>query len=562
LNHVVYDCSIPPQAQADSLLLGLLVFGIAGLSLSAILVATMLNGLFTQHIPQIGIMKATGATSNRLLQFYLLMTLLIAIASTSLAIAPGILISRNFTPMILRLLGVGAQRLLTPAWMYGLVLVAGIAIPLLFSFLSLLKASGTTVREALDYRGVEQLRDISTRFDAGFGLLRGLDRSLLMAFRNIFRHRARFLLSVGLLAAAGAVFVAGMSTMAGFQAFNAQNEVLRSWDVELRLAATNGDLAVAETELVREVPDVTRVEAWSSFQTSIIPLGQEFNVSSTYPDQGHGSITVSVFPADSLLITVPSLLEGRWLEANETDSVVISQKGLAEDFPDIGSGDSIQLSIAGRLSTLQVVGIAESIGGHGGGIFMTQAAYEAATGISQPNLLRLVTDSHDEATRSTVAQAAERRLADAGVVGRSAASVSISAAAGAGHMLPLIVVFLALSIGISIVGFAGLSSSMGSNVLERTREFGIMRAIGASSATVRRLVVLEGIFIALASCIHRSGICCTSHTDYLPMAGLFQISVLGIVIWLVVVMLGAALATLAPAWRASQLTVREALTYL
>jgi putative ABC transport system permease protein len=50
--------------------------------------------------------------------------------------------------------------------------------------------------------------------------------------------------------------------------------------------------------------------------------------------------------------------------------------------------------------------------------------------------------------------------------------------------------------------------------------------------------------------------------DYLPMSGIFQISIPAVVIWVIVVLLGAALATLAPALRASRLTVREALAYL
>jgi len=55
----------------------------------------------------------------------------------------------------------------------------------------------------------------ATRFDIWLSRLRGLDRSLLMAFRNTFRRRARFLLSVGLLATAGAIFIGGLNTLAG-----------------------------------------------------------------------------------------------------------------------------------------------------------------------------------------------------------------------------------------------------------------------------------------------------------------------------------------------------------
>ncbi|MFZ5643222.1 MAG: FtsX-like permease family protein [Bacillota bacterium] len=554
----------PHQAQADSLLLGLLAFGVAGLLLSAILVATMLNGLFAQQIPQIGIMKAIGAKSSRVLQLYLLLTLVIAVTATALAIVPGILISRAFTPAILTLLGVDAVSLVAPSWMYVVVIAAGVGVPLLFSLASLVKTSRTTVREALDYRGVDRHGDISTRFDAGLGRLRGIDRTVQMAFRNIFRRRVRFLLSVGLLACAGAVFVAGMSTQAGFQASLDREKELRRWDVDVRLADIDQVSAAALTNLVADIPGVTRVEGWSILQTSVIPPGQQISVTRTYPDQGHGSIAVTVVPPDSLLIAPPPLLEGRWLRPGEAGAVVISQAALTKDLPSVQSGDTIHLSIGGRSTSWLVVGVAESVG-HGGGIFTTEEAFKAATGVSQPNLLRIVTDNHDEETRAAVATAAERTLTDAGIVVRSSASVSRSAVAGAGHMLPLILVFLGISFAIGVVGFAGLASTMSTNVLERTREFGVMSAIGAPASTVRRLVVLEGIFIAVVSCVIAAipALLLTAvMIGYMPMSGLFQISVPGVVIWVVVVVVGAALATLAPAYRASRLTVREALTCL
>lgn len=229
----------PHQGQADSLLLGLVAFGVAGLLLSAILVATMLNGLFAQQIPQIGIMKAIGAQSGRVLQLYLLMTLVIAVTATALAIVPGLLISRTFAPTILTLLGIDAESLIAPCWMYIVVVASGVGVPLLFSFASLIKTGRTTVREALDYRGVDRQGDISTCFGARLGLLRGIDRTVLLAFRNIFRRRARLLLSLGLLASAGAVFVAGISVMAGFRAFLERNEELTRWDVDVLLADIN-----------------------------------------------------------------------------------------------------------------------------------------------------------------------------------------------------------------------------------------------------------------------------------------------------------------------------------
>ena len=553
----------PHQAQADSLLLGLLAFGVAGLILSAILVATILNGLLTQQIPQIGMMKAIGASSGRILQLYLLMTLVIALTATAVAFIPGIVISRAFAPIILGLIGIDAESLTAPVWMYGVVDAAGVGVPLLFSLVSLVKTSHTTVRQALDYRGVDRSGGSTTRFGTWLGEVRALDRTALMAFRNLFRRRARLLLSIGLLASAGAVFVAGMSTMAGFQASLERDKELRSWDVEVQLANLDQTSAIAWTDLVADIPNVTRVEGWSTLQTSLIPPGEQYAITRTYPDQGHGSIGVTVVPPDTLLMDPPTLLEGRWLRPGETGAVVIIQSS-SEGLSTLRNSDTIQLSIDGQSTSWSVVGIAAS-GGHGGGFFITQAGFEAATGVSQPNLLRIVTTSHDEETRIAVAQASERALTDAGLVVQSAASISRSAAAGAGHMLPLILVFLGLSIAISVVGFAGLASTMSTNVLERTREFGVMSAIGAPASTVRRLVVIEGIFVAVMSCGFAAipaVLLTLLMNDYLPMPGVFQISASGVVVWVVVVIAGAALATLAPASRAARLTVREALAYL
>jgi putative ABC transport system permease protein len=555
----------PHQAQADSLLLGLLIFGGAGLILSAILVATMLNGLMTQHIPQIGIMKAIGAQSSQVLRFYLLMTLLIGGSATVLAIIPGILMSRVVTPAILTLLGIDAERLTPPGWMYGAVVLAGVGVPLLFSLASLITISRTTVRQALDYRGVAQRASVLTRFDAMLSRLGGRNRMLLMAFRTIFRRRARLLLSVGLLASAGAVFVAGMSTMAGFRAFLDREQAARRWDVDVRMASTDSGAPAAATLAVVDIPGVAHVEGWTMLQTSIVPPGQRVSVTRTYPDTGHGSIAVTVVPTTTLLLDPPALRDGRWLRPGDTSVVVMTERVRTTDLPAVRVGDAIQLSLGGRLTTWQVVGVVEAVAGHGGGLFTTEAGFVAATGLRQPNLLRIVTDSHDEAARTTVAQAAERRLTDAGIIVQSAASVGRMDAASAGHMLPLIVVFLGLAIAMGVVGFAGLASTMSTSIVERIREFGVMSAIGAPAAMIYRLVVLEGLSVALVSCVAAvlpALLLTRVMMAALPMTGIFQVSWAGVMIWGVVVIVGTILATLAPATRAARLTVREALAAL
>jgi putative ABC transport system permease protein len=138
-----------------------------------------------------------------------------------------------------------------------------------------------------------------------------------------------------------------------------------------------------------------------------------------------------------------------------------------------------------------------------------------------------------------------------------------------GHSIILVGVILLIASTIGIVGLIGLGSTMSTSVIERPREFRVMKAIGASDPTIRRWVVFEGIFIAVVSCV--VAVIPAIAITWAMGAGLgnlflgtpipLEVSTPGIVTWILVVIVGAALAALAPAYQAGRLTVREALAY-
>jgi len=557
----------PHQWQADALLLSLLAGGAAALLLSTILVANMLNNLFTQQIPQIGIMKAIGARSMRIGRLYLAMTLLVAAAATLLALAPAILLGRVAVENLLGLLGIRAASLAAPWWTYLVVLAVGLGLPPLMALIPLVKSSRTTVRAAIDHHGLGSKPSAATGVLARLSRIRRLDRGLLMALRNTIRRPARFLLSVGLLASAGMVFVAGMSLSSGTEAIQEEQKEQRNWDVDVQLASPAPMDEV--TTLVGQVPDISRVEGFNIAKTGVAGPGQ-IPLTRTYPDQGHGRVSVTAIAAGTTMLTPPKLLEGRWLNPAETGAVVLNQIARNNTVPDISAGDTVQLSLGGKATTWRVVGIAEEKG-HGSGVYTTAEALADATGQPQRvNQLRIATNSHDEQTRKTVADAVNKNLTDAGVEVKSAASISRSEAISEGHLGPIILILLGIALPLGVVGIIGLASTMSANVLDRTREFGVMHAIGALPKAVRRIVAAEGILLALASCL--LAILPTLGLTAVLGAGLgnlffsaplpFRISLLAAGIWTTLVILGAVLATEAAATRAARLTVREALAYL
>jgi putative ABC transport system permease protein len=556
----------PHKGQAEALLGALLIGAGAALLLSAILVANMLNGLFTQQIPQIGIMKAIGARAGRIGRLYLAMTLVVAGVATMLALVPGILIGRAFVPNVFDFLGIESASVGPAWWTYLVVLAAGLLLPVLMALVPLVKTSRTTVRAAIDHRGLGSSPQVATRLLARLGRLPRVNRGILMALRNPIRRPARFALSVGLLAGAGTMFVAGMSARDGMNAVASESTGQLRWDVVVQLP---GSISASALAPVEAVPGVDRVEGWTITSASVSGPGA-IPISRTYPDQGHGRLAVTAIPAGTSMLARPKLLEGRWLKAGETGTIVLNQVTLANADFDIEAGDTVALIVQGKSTTWRVVGIAEERGA-------TSSAYVTADGLAkamgQPlgsNTLRIATDRHDEQTREAVAAAVDDRLTSAGVEVQSASSAGRQEAVTGGHLEPILVILLATALPMGVIGCIGLASTMGANVLERIREFGVMHAIGAHPRTVRRIVVAEGVFIALASCLvavipvlgltAAMGAVLGNTFMYAPLP--FRVSILAAAIWTVLVILGAMLATDAAASRASRLTVREALAYL
>jgi putative ABC transport system permease protein len=557
----------PHQGQADALLSALLIGAGAALLLSTILVANMLGGLFTQQIPQIGIMKAIGARSVRIGRLYLAMTLVVAGVATLLALAPGSWLSRGFAPNVLGFLGIEPASLAPAWWTYPVVLAAGLLLPVAMALVPLVKTARTTVRAAIDHRGLSANPRVAGGFLARLGRVPWVDRGLLMALRNTTRRPARFLLSVGLLASAGAMFVAGMSARDSTQAV-ADDAVERlRWDVVVQL---DSPVSVdALTPVLDRVPGVDRIEGWTVIPAGVSGPGQ-LPLTRTYPDQGHGGVFVTAIPADTTMLARPTLRSGRWLAPQETGAIVLSQVTLANAGFDARAGDTVELTLGGDTIPWRVVGIVEERG-DAGGAYVTAEGLAAAT--DQPasvvNTLRVATDRHDEPTRQAVAEGIEGELARAGVGVASADSAGRAEASTGGHLEPIVVILLATALPMGLVGCIGLASIMGANVLERVREFGVMHAIGARPRAVRRIVVAEGVFVALASCLVAAVPAIGLTVAMNAMLGNlffnaplpFRISLLASAVWIVLIVLGAMLATEAAASRASRLTVREALAY-
>jgi putative ABC transport system permease protein len=123
------------------------------------------------------------------------------------------------------------------------------------------------------------------------------------------------------------------------------------------------------------------------------------------------------------------------------------------------------------------------------------------------------------------------------------------------------VTFIAVVVGSIIV-----ANTMWMSVLERTREIGVLRAVGWSRRRIVLMIVLEAAGLGLGACFLGSvlGAALAWSTKWLPVSNLFvdptfdaATFVLALAVALLLSMLGA----LMPAWRAARILPAEALRY-
>ena len=272
--------------------------------------------------------------------------------------------------------------------------------------------------------------------------------------------------------------------------------------------------------------------------------------------------------AASTLIT-PIIVDGRWIQAADVRKLAISEAVL-HFFPDLKAGDFLTLRVDGRSEQWQVVGLFKFVGREG------VLAYAPLEYVSQINDLanqalsfRVVTDLHDRLSQDRMAESLDRYFRDRGFKLRQAQSGLASLDTASESLDTLVTFLLIMALLTATVGSMGLAGTMGMNVLERTREIGIMRAIGAVDSIIMRTVIAEGVIIGMIS--FGLGVVLsvpfTYLLSYIVSLAVFETPIrtvftpAGYLIWLALVLVLSTVASTLPALNAARLTIREVLAY-
>jgi putative ABC transport system permease protein len=542
------------------------VMAVVSAFLSVILILNIFTALITQQTDQIGVIKAIGGRRWRIIQLFLTEAVAYGVLALLVSLPLGMLFAYGMSGWFLNLFNIDFPVFQISKRAVFLQVSTGFLAPLLAALWPVLKGSAVTVREAIASYGlggdfkVNRLDRIIVTYISGY-----LSTTLTTALVNIFRRKSRLSLTLMVLTVAGVMFLVVMSLISSVN-LTLDNEMARQ-RYDLRIGFTQHyptSEVIAELENEKGIQDL---ELWSSYNAAIFREDERLEDSA-----GLGAQLIGI-PSGSSFYR-PIIIQGRWLEQGDEKVVVISQETAEKN--NLQPGDSIVLDLGakGRQSWL-IAGTYRVVYGSGFVVEPIYAPLEFVAAAAQENgqasqlLVRgEIFTLDEEALLSTrikdILESAGYKIDIYTTTGRLDQRTYVD-----NQFASVISMLLSLAALMAGVGAMGLMGSQGISVVERTREIGVMRSIGARSRTILGLYIMEGIFQGFLSFIaavpaafflarplaYRLGMTMLEvDLDYA-----FNYSAVGI--WLAVVVIISVLSSILPGKSATEISIRESLAY-
>ncbi len=570
-NRAVSAYAHPNGYLVDAIVGILFVLGLLVVFLSGFLITSTLQALLGQQVQQIGIMKSVGARWMQVAGVYMMLILIFGLLALAIAAPLAGQVSFWLLGFLAGKLNfiLQGQRVVVPALIIQVILA--LLMPQVAAWLPIWKGTRISVQEALsgmraegktarEMHGAGTSGPAAARRQARTGRrVRLFSRPLLISIRNTFRRKGRLGLTLVTLTLGGAVFIATFNVQISMSKYIEQISQYFLSDVSVSLDRPYRTSQIEE--VLQSVPGVGHVEGWASARSELLQA------------DGSSGDTVNLLapPAGSRLVK-PILIEGRWIIPGDRNAIVLGEL-FRTRYPNLKVGDPLRLKVNGDKTSFVVVGFFRLAGKNGGFSAYTSFDYlSELTGEANKAVTFQVVSSVPHITppaQDSLAKAVEARLKDEGIrVSDLTTGSFLTGIAGSGFNI--LITFLLILAGLTaLVGSIGLAGTMSMNVMERTREIGVMRAIGASDRILMKMVLVEGMIIGAIS--YALGALLAFPISKLMSDGIslalfdapstFGFTPTGFAIWLGVVVVLSFAASVIPARNASRLTIREVLAY-
>ena len=532
----------PQDAIMDTVILMLSVFGIIILLLSGFLVVNAISALITQQVPQIGVMKLIGAGRLQIMAMYLVTVLVYGLIAVAIGIPLAMISARALmTAIVIPILNVVPDSMNTSMTLIAEQVAIGLLLPLIAGLWPVLKGTRITTHKALNDSGMEaniQGRGVSERLLAWLQSIRPMRRPVLLSIRNSMRHKGRMAQTLVVLIIGTALFISVLSVNTSVNATLESFLDYHQYDVSVGMARPYRIDRLERT--ARQVPGVVSVESWS------IAGAKRLRADDSESDP----FQIYAVPTSSILID-PHLYDGQWLNPEIPNGIVINSDVLDNE-TDLQVGDKIKLDISGSELSGPIIGITRT-DSRGPAVYISYEDYAYAT--RTPGKATHVQVIANGLENAELEQNLFQALESAGLEVSSTRTAQQVNDQNQLMFSIIVAVLILMALLLAAVGGLGLTTTMSINMLERIREIGVLRAIGASNISVRQIVLAEGLVIGALSWALGTLLSIPLSAFLSDQVGLallkvplsYQYSIIAAVVWFFALMFIAAAASLGPA---------------
>jgi putative ABC transport system permease protein len=262
----------------------------------------------------------------------------------------------------------------------------------------------------------------------------------------------------------------------------------------------------------------------------------------------------------------PTVRDGRWLRAGDGNALAVNRR-LQEDEPGLALGSQVTLLLGGRPSVWTVIGVVDT--GPSPAAYTWRETLAGVTGDEGVDRVVVSSAVGGSASQLDLVQRLRAELERRGFTVQSSQLMEQARRVMEDHLLMVAGFLGVMSQLMIVVGGLGLASTMSLAVLERTREIGVLRAIGARHRDILTMVQVEGLVVAILGwalalplSVPMSVVLGRAFGRImLPVPVSFLPEPSAVVRWLVVVLVVSVAASAWPAFRATRVTTATALAY-
>jgi putative ABC transport system permease protein len=464
----------PHQWQLNTLLFLIGSIGFLAFVMGAVLVSQLMAAIMAAQVRQIGIMKAIGGSQWQIFSMYIGMLLMIGLLAGIPAILLAINTGKAFATFVAAKLNFDILTTSLPISTYLLLLIVSLLLPVLLSFSTILKGTLMSVKSALSDYGISQNRVVSqkTMFKKSV-----LPDTVLLGIRNLQRNPKRLVITVLAMAFGVAIFSTGFNVRQSlWQLLEKQRNEMK-YDVQVVLKKS---VAPQKCEaLFSQTDNIQQIETWVGGKGEI-----QSKLIST--DEGAGVVAL---PYATNMVNM-NIVAGRWLKKGSEIEIVMNQQAWSlYNNPAVDS--LLNLRLGEKTIQTRLTGIVEQF--ERPKIYIDLTEYNTIANPEQlVNTIVFLAKDNDYRKVIALKKSIEKSLESSDLKILYVMSRAERVKIIYDHLDIILTIILILSFMVLLVSAIGMTSAMGISISERTREIGVMRAIGATPGKVYSLFLTEG----------------------------------------------------------------------